>query len=348
MKQENSIIDRDSFYQSKYNYFRVLNKWVIILSSLAEVAYFVSDCQLFGRFAYETLLPRCFILLPMLIFILVERKVSTYKIMVPLSYFVIHSSMWCTIWAIVYLPIKVHASEGFIIMHLMFLAVGFCAPKKWAVLFHSLLIVNILTSNLFNHYENLNIMLSLGIPCLVGICAIQIVMEKVYMDQFLVKKELENSLVYDQLTKVYNRNKFLHICIQGSNDLLFTRAGLMMLDIDSFKEVNDLHGHEAGDKILVNTAECMRSCVRNSDYIIRWGGEEFLILLPEADMDKTLEIAERIRNMIEHNDNGICKVTVSIGIAQYTSGDYHIAVTHADEALYHAKEIGKNIVCSNI
>lgn len=341
MMPENKI-ERDAFYQSKYNYYKILNKWVIILSSFAEVAYFVSDCQLFGRFAYETLLPRCFILLPMLLFLIVEKRVSSYKVMVPLSYFVIHAAMWCTIWAIVFLPIKTHASEGFIIMHLMFLAVGFCAPKKMAILFHSLIIINILASNLFNHYENLDIMLSLGIPCLVGICAIQVVMEKVYKDQYQTKKQLEHSLVYDQLTMVYNRNKLLHICVKESKVLIFQKAGFLMMDIDDFKNVNDEYGHETGDKILVSIAECIQKCTRKSDYVLRWGGEEFLVILPEADIDCTLSIAEEIRKAVETFDNGICKVTISIGASLYTGGDYHIAVSEADDALYFAKKQGKN------
>lgn len=339
--------EKDIFYQSKYNYFKMMNKWAIILSSLAETTYFISDCQLFGRFAYETLLPRLFILVPLLIFILVERKVSSYKIMVPLSYFVIHSAMWCTIWTIVYLPIKTHASEGFIIMHLMFLGVGFCAPKKWAVCFHSLILANILGSNLFNHYENLDIMLSLGIPCLVAICAIQVVMEKVYKDQFCARRELEDSLVYDQLTKAYNRNKLNEICIAGTNTLIYSKAGILILDIDHFKYVNDSFGHNAGDKVLIELSNCIKSCIRSSDFVIRWGGEEFVILLPEASVEKAKEIAEKIRTSVADSDNGICKITVSVGVSEYTGGDYHVVVSEADEALYFAKKNGRNIVICN-
>ena len=213
-------MEKQFFYQSKYDYYREFNRWVVVVASLVSVTYFVSDCQLFGRFAWETLLPRTFILLPMLIFLLVSRKVTDYRIMVPFTYLIVHGIMWCTIWAIYYLPIRQHANEGFIIMHLMFFAVGFCAPFGYSTLFHVLVVANILISNLFNHYESLNLMLTLGIPCVVGICAVNYVMEKVYADQYKTKLELEKALTMDQLTKAFNRNKgALAYCVFATNHL---------------------------------------------------------------------------------------------------------------------------------
>ena len=168
MNKKNNL-EIDEFYQSKYEYYKSLILWIIIISSLAEVSYFISDCQLFDRFAYETLLPRCAILLPMTLFIIINKKCNKYKTMIPLAYFVVHCAMWCTIWSIYYLPIKMHASEGFIIMHLMFLAIGLCAPPKYSLFYHSMVMVNIILSYPFNRYENLDMMISLGLPCLIGI-----------------------------------------------------------------------------------------------------------------------------------------------------------------------------------
>src|SRR5690554_3423238 len=119
--------ERRQFLQSKYDYYAQFNTWSVIIATLAQVTYSVSDCQLFERFAWETLLPRTFMILPMLVFLFISKRVSDYRIMVPLSYIMIHGIMWCTIWAIYYLPIKQHASEGFIIMQLMFFAVGYSA-----------------------------------------------------------------------------------------------------------------------------------------------------------------------------------------------------------------------------
>lgn len=341
--------EKKKFYQSKYSYYRKFNNWVILVASLASVTYFVSDCQLFGRFAWETLLPRTFILLPMLIFLLVSRKVTDYRIMVPFTYLIVHGIMWCTIWAIYYLPIRQHANEGFIIMHLMFFAVGFCAPFGYSTFFHVLVIANILISNLFNHYESLDLMLTLGIPCVVGICAVNYVMEKVYADQYRTKLELEKALTMDQLTKVYNRNKLAEICDKSGLRLLVDDSKetcVMITDIDFFKQVNDTYGHDGGDKVLIYLVDTIKQVIRSSDYVIRWGGEEFIVILQGCPMANAKNIAESIRQKIETGDSGVCKITISIGISSYDGTDYHKAITCADKALYEAKNNGRNrVVC---
>ena len=341
--------EKKIFYQSKYDYYREFNRWVVVVASLASVTYFVSDCQLFGRFAWETLLPRTFILLPMLIFLLVSRKVTDYRIMVPFTYLIVHGIMWCTIWAIYYLPIRQHANEGFIIMHLMFFAVGFCAPFGYSTLFHVLVVANILISNLFNHYESLNLMLTLGIPCVVGICAVNYVMEKVYADQYKTKLELEKALTMDQLTKAFNRNKLVEICDENDRKLLVDNSRetcIIITDVDYFKKVNDTYGHDAGDKVLIYLVDTIKQVIRSSDYVIRWGGEEFLVILPGCPLTNAKNIAESIRQKIESGDNGICKITISMGISSYDGTDYHKAIVWADQALYEAKNSGRNrVVC---
>ncbi len=100
-----------------------------------------------------------------------------------------------------------------------------------------------------------------------------------------------------------------------------------------------------GDKVLIHIANCMHSCIRNSDYIIRWGGEEFLVILPEASLEKSCENAEKIRAAVEKSDSEVCKVTISIGVSLYKGGEYEKTVSLADDALYRAKEQGRNKVC---
>ena len=334
--------NKELLYESKFNYYRVLNLYLIIIASFAEIGYFVSDCLLFERFAWETLVPRCAILIPMTIFILINKKCNNYKIMVCLSYITIHCAMWCTIWSIYYLPIKTHASEGFIIMHLMFLVVGLCSPPKYSIFFHSLVITNILFSHMFNHYENLGIMLSLGLPCLIGIELVLLVLNRVYKDHYLTKQELERCLYLDQLTQVFNRNIITKILKEDTNELNFDKCSIMLLDIDLFKNINDNYGHENGDKILKSIANNILQCIRKEDYLIRWGGEEFLILLPNCDKEEAIKVAKRINNIVVNSDNGVCDTSVSIGIAEYLEGDYHKTIVKADKALYYAKDNGRN------
>ena len=338
---------KKEFYQSKYDYYKKFAYYVVVAGCLGSTTYFVSDCQLFGRFATETLLPRTIILIPLLIFMYFYPKITNYRIMVPTCYTILHLIMWNTIWAIVYLPDRTHASEGFIIMQLLFFAAGFCAPFKYALIAHCLLVVNILVSHTFNHYKNLDMMISLGLPCVIGICAAHYFMQKLYMDHYQTARKLEYISRYDALTGVYNRNIVEMILKKDKKHFineLGSQCAVLMFDIDHFKNVNDTYGHAKGDivlKSLANTASCI---METKDYLIRWGGEEFIIILADTTEENALRKAEQLRQMVEHSDNGICAVTVSVGVALYNGEDYQIIVDHADKALYMAKESGRNCV----
>ncbi len=343
--------EKRDFLQSKYEYYREFITWAVVISVFSNMTFWVSDCQLFGRLAWETLIPRTFMLLPLLGFLVAARKISSYRIMIPLAYMILHGIMWCTIWAIYYLPIKTHASEGFIIMHLMFLCVGFGAPFAVATTAHSLVIGNIVLSHLFNHYENFDMMLSLGIPCLLAIVAVNFIMGNVYLDHYGVKKQLEEALVIDHLTRVFNRNKLKSLTHKDSSRLIFENpreVSILVVDIDHFKRVNDTHGHDAGDKVLVYTAKQILDNTRATDYAIRWGGEEFVVLMPACSLANAQQIAEKIRRAIETGDNGVCPVTVSIGVSRYDGKNCMESISRADKALYVAKQSGRNRVICDI
>ena len=124
-----------------------------------------------------------------------------------------------------------------------------------------------------------------------------------------------------------------------------------MLDIDHFKDVNDIYGHDVGDVVLKSVAEEIKNSIRTTDYASRYGGEEFIIILPETVTIKAEELAERLRCKIADfhfrtNNNKDIKLTVSIGIATFQN---HEKTTHpilkaADTAMYAAKEAGRNQV----
>lgn len=159
----------------------------------------------------------------------------------------------------------------------------------------------------------------------------------------------ESSLV-DGLTGLYNR-RFLQ---DHSNQLIAgvlrrkKQISLLMCDMDFFKQVNDTHGHDAGDNLLKETSAIFRKSVRESDIVIRFGGEEFLILLVDTEPEYGMLIAEKIRKSVEEADfklqSGIIKKTVSIGISEFpkdTEGFWQ-AIKFADVALYKAKDSGRN------
>jgi diguanylate cyclase (GGDEF)-like protein len=124
----------------------------------------------------------------------------------------------------------------------------------------------------------------------------------------------------------------------------------MMLDVDHFKSVNDTHGHLAGDAVLTNTAQTINNTLREIDCLGRYGGEEFLVILPQTDGHQATRSAERIREtvketMTQYEDNAL-KVTVSIGVAviQKTDHNENDLINRADEALYLAKRNGRDQV----
>lgn len=339
--------EKRSFFQSKYDYYHSFNVRMIVVSCLAYLSFFATDCGIFGRFSQETLLSRVIILIPFVLYLVLDRKVKDYRIMVPCTYLMIHMIIWCTDWATYLLPDRQHAISGMIIMNLIFMCAGFAAPFEYSVIAHALLIADIAVANVFIQYENLSMMYMFNIPCVVAVCAMHLMMQGVYLEQFLDKNKLERLVVHDQLTEVHNRNILKGISETGTGKLtIFPNLDvcMMLIDIDYFKKVNDTYGHEAGDKVLIALAGIIKSSLRITDYVIRWGGEEFLVIIPGCTQEQAMQIGEKIREKVESADNGICKTTVSIGVALYQGGDYHETIKNADDAMYKAKEAGRNQV----
>lgn len=334
----------EKFNQAKFDYYKKVNSFGAIIIAVTSIFYFISDCQIVGAFSWNTLLPRTFIILPLILYIFITKKTNNYKIVVSLTYLLAHGIMWCTIWAIVYLPDKSHAQEGFIIMHFMFVVFSFAASFRLSVFFHSMIIFNILSSHLFNHYERVDIMLSLGIPCIMGTIVLQIVLSLAFKDHYNTKKELMQMSMVDFLTKAYNRN-ILNTLIEKDSYRFVSSLGekvqLLLVDIDFFKVINDVHGHAAGDLVLKSTAHTIKSNLRKDDIFIRYGGEEFLIIIPRTERAEAKQIAERVRVAVENTENEVQKVTISGGLSSYQD-NYKDAIERADLALYRSKQEGRN------
>ncbi len=164
---------------------------------------------------------------------------------------------------------------------------------------------------------------------------------------------LQETTLKDPMTDLYNR-RFLETYTEtlvASTLRRRTKVGILMCDMDFFKEVNDNHGHEAGDIVLIKTAEVLKSCVRASDMVIRYGGEEFLILLIDIQSrDDIAELAERIRASMEATTitipDGVLTKTISIGYSEFPedSEGFWESIKYADVALYQAKQSGRNRV----
>jgi diguanylate cyclase (GGDEF)-like protein len=122
---------------------------------------------------------------------------------------------------------------------------------------------------------------------------------------------------------------------------------LMILDIDNFKHINDKHGHQTGDKVLIELARLLGSSIRQHDHLLRYGGEEFVIISADSNLDGVRHMADKIRQDVASQVFGeVGRVTISIGLAELQEqDDKHSFFKRADTKLYEAKANGKNCVC---
>jgi len=172
---------------------------------------------------------------------------------------------------------------------------------------------------------------------------------------FFVKEEQErfyrNLSEKDSLTGIYNKRKFKEICENSmlEADRYNKELSFIFFDIDNFKKVNDTFGHDIGDIVLMEISNIVRHEIRKSDYFARWGGEEFVLILPETDIKSALMVAEKIRKSIEDFEFPVVgRVTVSIGVTSYKSNEeYSDLFKRLDDAVYMAKSQGKNTVITN-
>ncbi len=150
----------------------------------------------------------------------------------------------------------------------------------------------------------------------------------------------------DPLTGLANRRS-LERALRSLQDGA-AAGGVLMVDLDHFKAINDTLGHETGDDVLVAVATTLQHVIRPDDTVGRWGGEEFLIVLPDADGDVLIEVAERIRGAVEQLPDGPPGgITVSVGAAlRRSTDDVDALVSRADRAMYVAKAGGRNCVAS--
>jgi two-component system, cell cycle response regulator len=172
----------------------------------------------------------------------------------------------------------------------------------------------------------------------------------IVMENSRLFERVRNLSIRDGLTGLYNHRHIMEL-VQGE----FDRAGryqdlfsVLMIDIDHFKRVNDEHGHQAGDAVLSEIANVIQGCLRTVDFVGRYGGEEFVVLLPQTRHEEAMQTAERVRNevaQIFHAPGSTLQVTVSIGVATAPSELADTAtglIREADKALYRAKSAGRD------
>jgi diguanylate cyclase (GGDEF)-like protein len=167
--------------------------------------------------------------------------------------------------------------------------------------------------------------------------------------------QLKTAAAVDPLTNCYNRRALDSLI---TSDIFYARRygtalSVIMIDVDNFKKINDVHGHHAGDAVLKDICTLLPSLVRKSDYLARYGGEEFVLVLPDTTLYSAVRLAEKLRKKIEMHETRLSdksiRVTASFGVASFENKpDGGSLLREADERLYKAKAIGKNCVIPDL
>lgn len=163
---------------------------------------------------------------------------------------------------------------------------------------------------------------------------------------FLSQQALHRLAITDPLTGLFNRNQLNIVLTQEiERSVRYNQTfGFLLIDIDHFKDINDTYGHDIGDKVLNKTASILSKSLRENDTLVRWGGEEFVIIALEVDQHSLINLSDKLRNAIEAELYlKAIKVTVSIGATLFKQKDTQdLLLSRADKALYIAKENGRN------
>jgi diguanylate cyclase (GGDEF)-like protein len=177
---------------------------------------------------------------------------------------------------------------------------------------------------------------------------VQNLLAEAHAELALKAKALEKLSATDPLTQLFNRMKMNQIIeAEMSRSIRYeSPLSLIIIDLDKFKQVNDVYGHLVGDQVLELSAKILRATVRQSDSVARWGGEEFMVLCPESDLEAACQVAEKLRVAIENTVFPVVgNVTGSFGVASFSRHEsMNSVIEKADQALYRAKHEGRNQV----
>ncbi len=231
-------------------------------------------------------------------------------------------------------------------------AVGALSSSRTAVFLEWVLVMPYMYATVFNLWLGILLTLTLSDRVQHQLALARDRAESARQQLAQANRELEVLSVTDKLTALFNRVKLDRVLTAelARAHRYGSALSVVMLDIDHFKVVNDPFGHNIGDDVLVDIADTLRVSVRNSDTVGRWGGEEFLVILPSTDLEQAGAVAEKVRGRVaDLKLPTVGQVTVSLGVAEYQAGDTEQQlVARADIALYAAKEGGRNRVCQDV
>ncbi len=300
---------------------------------------------------YYSLIPRIIILaIAVFVFFLLKRAKNKVRAINFTVAFIIIAYLMHEFTAIHFAPVNL----VFEVLDVILLCYGlFLMPNRW--------IVNVCTASLMTlvffilaPFTIQTLRAGIKVTLIIYLFSQIVIMGLMFYQNNLQKRmnylqrvQLETLAKTDILTKVFNRTA----CDMSLSQMCENHRdfSLIMIDIDDFKQINDLCGHLTGDQVIIKTVEIIKTSVRHDDIVARWGGEEFIIILPQASLDKATETAERIKRYMSSAAycNTIGKVTASFGVTAFIEGDNMNSILgRVDKLMYRAKRQGKNKVVS--
>lgn len=338
-------MDRDEkrdFYQSKCEYYQNYVGISLFAAVFFSITFIYSDYLINGNLI-PTLIPRLSVLIALAIFGIIRHFSQNRGVTVLTDFFLAHAIAIAALWSNYHIEDKINSSQGLLIMNLVFLAVGFVGIPGEVLASSIIFTLEILISHYFISFENLSIIMAMQIPCVIVVYISHGILTLFYLDHYRIRQKLELAMVTDPLTQVYNRHLLEKIVTQNALKDVAGPVAIAMLDIDYFKQVNDVHGHYTGDLTLLYMGQKLAKGTHDNDYVIRYGGEEFIIILKNCDVNNACARMEQFRRDIETATDTPVPFTISVGVSRYT-GDFAKSIQNVDNALYKAKNTGRNKV----
>lgn len=336
--------EKSEFYKDKCEYYQGIVELSLIVACLTTICFIYSDYMINGS-VLPTLVPRLSILAFIAVFFIVTGINESTRVMVIMDFFLAHGMVIAASWTAYNLVDNSNSVTGIIIVNLLWIVIGFVATPIDTLINGVVFIIEIIITNTFNHYTNYDVILSLEIPCIIGIVVVHYIMTAFYLDHYRVTQKLKWSMVTDPLTMVYNRHLLEKIVSENALQIQSSgeQIAVAILDIDDFKKINDENGHYTGDLTLYFLGQKLNREIHDDEYVIRYGGEEFVLILRNCSVDEARARMEQFRTEIEKAKDTPVPFTISIGVSGY-EGDYSDTLIRADKALYKAKNTGKNRV----
>lgn len=343
--------EKEEFLQSKNKEYKNDTLISIISYSIASFLYCGWDYTVDPQGFKTAFLFRILMLLTPLFYYIPYKYTDNYKVLSRSIFLAMFYLLILYLFVVKNLYNGLNYSlNGFIVYNASLVIVSYGMPFKY-ILSHLILgfIAPVILDLLFFKNTISYNMYMMVIPIIMISCIIiSYALHFSYYEKYILQKKLKELAFIDNLTQCYNRSKFDEIICEekylaDTNNLPIS---IMLIDIDDFKKVNDKFGHKVGDIVLQQISTCMKDNLRENDTIYRWGGEEFLILLPNTNHKECSKISKRLVEICNETITPAGRISMSIGYGEFSHYDIDSLIIDVDKALYKAKRRGKNQSCS--